>query len=96
MGTKRFSPVTPGRRFQIAPDFAEVTTDRPQRALTVPLKGTGGRNNLGHRTSRHMGGGHKRRYRMVDFRREKLNVPAKVTTVEYDPNRTCRDRKSVV
>jgi large subunit ribosomal protein L2 len=90
MGTKRFSAVTPGRRFQIAPDFAEVTTDRPLRALTGPLKGTGGRNNLGHRTSRHMGGGHKRRYRMVDFRREKLNVSAKVATVEYDPNRTCR------
>jgi large subunit ribosomal protein L2 len=90
MGTKRFSAVTPGRRFQIAPDFAEVTADRPQRALTVPLKGTGGRNNLGHRTSRHMGGGHKRRYRLVDFRREKLNVSAKVATIEYDPNRTCR------
>lgn len=90
MGTKRFSAVTPGRRFMIAPDFSEVTVDRPQKSLTVPLKGTGGRNNLGRLTSRHMGGGHKRRYRMVDFRRDKLDVPAKVATVEYDPNRTCR------
>lgn len=90
MGTKRFSPVTAGRRFQVAPDFAEVTASKPERSLTQPLKRTGGRNNMGKMTSRRMGGGHKRRYRVIDFRRDKMGVPATVATIEYDPNRTSR------
>ncbi len=90
MGTKRFSPVTAGRRFQVAPDFSEVTASKPERSLTLPLKRTGGRNNTGRMTSRRMGGGHKRRYRIIDFRRDKMGVPATVATIEYDPNRTSR------
>lgn len=90
MGTKRYSPNTPGLRFLVTPDFAELTTDRPQRSLTEPIKRTGGRNNLGRMTSRRMGGGHKRRYRIIDFRRDKANVPGTVATIEYDPNRTAR------
>jgi large subunit ribosomal protein L2 len=90
MGTKRYSPNTPGLRFLVTPDFAELTTDRPERSLTEPLKRSGGRNNLGRMTSRRMGGGHKRRYRLIDFRRDKANVPGTVATIEYDPNRTAR------
>lgn len=90
MGSKRYSAVTPGLRFRIGPDFQEVTTDRPERSLTTRLQRTGGRNNLGRMTSRRMGGGHKRRYRLIDFRRDKLEVPAKVATIEYDPNRSAR------
>lgn len=90
MGTKRYSPNTPGLRFLVTPDFAEVTTDRPERSLTAPIKRTGGRNNLGRMTSRRMGGGHKRRYRIIDFRRDKANVPGSVATIEYDPNRSAR------
>lgn len=90
MGSKRYSAVTPGLRFRIGPDFKEVTTDRPERSLVQRLVRTGGRNNLGRMTSRRMGGGHKRRYRVIDFRRNKLNVPATVATIEYDPNRTSR------
>ena len=90
MGTKRFSPATPGLRFAVSPDFAEVTASRPEKSLTVELKKTGGRNNLGRITSWHMGGGHKRRYRLIDFRREKANIPGSVSTIEYDPNRTAR------
>lgn len=90
MGTKRFSPATPGLRFAVSPDFAEVTASKPEKSLTVELKKTGGRNNLGRVTSRHMGGGHKRRYRLIDFRREKAGVPGAVSTIEYDPNRTAR------
>ncbi|MSQ01990.1 MAG: 50S ribosomal protein L2 [Myxococcales bacterium] len=90
MGTRRFRPVTPGTRFLVASDFSDVTTDRPEPSLTVPLKRTGGRNNMGRMTQRRMGGGHKRSYRIIDFRRNKLEVPAKVATIEYDPNRTAR------
>jgi large subunit ribosomal protein L2 len=90
MGTKRYSPNTAGLRFLVTSDFADVTTDRPERSLTEPLRRTGGRNNLGRMTSRRMGGGHKRRYRIIDFRRDKLEVPGKVATIEYDPNRTAR------
>ena len=90
MGSKRYSPVTAGLRFLVTADFAEVTTDRPERSLTVPLKRSGGRNNLGRMTSRRMGGGHKRRYRIIDFRRDKADIPGKVATIEYDPNRTSR------
>ena len=90
MGTRRFRPVTPGTRFHVAPDFAEITTDRPEPSLIAPLKRTGGRNNLGRVTQRRMGGGHQRAYRIIDFRRNKLDVSAKVATIEYDPNRTAR------
>ena len=90
MGTRRFRPVTPGTRFLVAPDFSEVTTDRPEPSLTVPLKRTGGRNNMGRMTQRRMGGGHKRSYRIIDFRRNKFEVSARVATIEYDPNRTAR------
>jgi len=90
MGTKRYSANTPGRRFLVTADFAEVTADSPERSLTAPLRRTGGRNNLGRRTSRHMGGGHKRRYRIIDFRRDKLEVRGTVATIEYDPNRSAR------
>lgn len=90
MGTKRYSPKTPGLRFAVTANYEEVTTDRPQRSLTEPIKRTGGRNNLGRMTSRRMGGGHKRRYRLIDFRRDKFDVAGKVATIEYDPNRTAR------
>lgn len=71
-------------------DFSEITTDKPEKSLLRPLKKTGGRNNLGRITVRHRGGGHKRRYRLIDFKRNKFDVPAKVATIEYDPNRTAR------
>lgn len=90
MGTKRYSANTPGRRFLVTADFAELTTDSPHRPLTAPLRRTGGRNNMGRMTSRHMGGGHKRRYRLIDFRRDKMEVPGNVATIEYDPNRSAR------
>jgi len=90
MGTKRYSPNTPGLRFLVTPDFAELTKKSPERSLTAPIKRTGGRNNFGRMTSRRMGGGHKRRYRMVDFKRSKFEVPANVAAIEYDPNRSAR------
>jgi large subunit ribosomal protein L2 len=83
-------PTSPARRFQTVSDFSEITRDRPERSLVAPKPGSGGRNNLGRKTSRHRGGGHKRRYRVVDFHRDKDGVPAKVAAVEYDPNRNAR------
>ena len=83
-------PTSPGRRFQTATDFAEITRSEPEKSLVRPLKKSGGRNNYGRITCRHRGGGHKRRYRLIDFKRNKLEVPAKVATIEYDPNRTTR------
>jgi large subunit ribosomal protein L2 len=83
-------PTSPGRRFQTASDFAEITRSVPEKSLVKPLKKKGGRNNYGRITSRYRGGGHKRRYRVIDFKRNKLEVPAKVATIEYDPNRTVR------
>ncbi len=83
-------PTSPGRRFQTVADFAEITRDHPERSLVGPKPGSGGRNNLGRKTARHRGGGHKRQYRVVDFRRDKDGVPAKVAAVEYDPNRNAR------
>ncbi len=83
-------PTSPGRRFQTASDFAEITRGTPEKSLVKALKKTGGRNNQGRMTTRHRGGGHKRRYRLIDFKRNKLNVPATVATIEYDPNRTVR------
>ena len=90
MGTKRFKPVTPSRRLMSASDFAEITSDTPEKSLLKPLRSKGGRNNLGRMTVRHQGGGHKRRYRMIDFRRDKVGIPGTVATIEYDPNRTAR------
>src|SRR6059036_2175537 len=90
MGIRQFKPVTPSTRFRSVSDFADVTRSEPERSLVEPLTRTGGRNNKGHITTRHQGGGHKRRYRRIDFRRDKFGVPAKVASIEYDPNRTAR------
>lgn len=90
MGVKTFSPRSHGRRSMTGFDFAEITKATPERSLTAPLRKKGARNNHGQITMRHIGGGHKRRYRLVDFKRIKLEVPAKVVAIEYDPNRTCR------
>jgi large subunit ribosomal protein L2 len=87
---KKFNPTSPGRRFMTALTFEEITKERPEKALTEPKKRSGGRNNKGHITIWWRGGGHKRRYRTVDFRRDKVGVPAKVAAVEYDPNRSAR------
>jgi len=86
----KFKPTTPTRRFGNVSDFAELTTDRPYKPLTQPRRGTGGRNAHGHITARRKGGGHKRRLRLVDFRRNRFGIPATVLTVEYDPNRSAR------
>src|SRR6201986_2198125 len=83
-------PTSPGRRFQTVADFAEITRDRPEKSLLATKSSTGGRNNLGRKTARHRGGAHKRQYRVVDFRRDKDGVPAKVAAIEYDPNRNAR------
>jgi large subunit ribosomal protein L2 len=89
MGIRKFKPTSASRRLTTVSDFAEITRDRPQKALTTAIKRSGGRNHDGHITRRHQGGGHKRRYRIIDFKRAgKDNVPAKVESVEYDPNRT--------
>jgi len=90
MGIRKRKPTSPGRRFQTSSDFSEITKDRPERTLLAKQSGSGGRNNYGRKTARHRGGGHKRRYRIVDFRRNKDGVPAKVAAIEYDPNRNCR------
>ena len=90
MGIRTRKPTSPGRRFQTVSDFSELTTDRPEKSLLATKTRTGGRNNYGRKTSRHRGGGHKQRYRIIDFRRNKDAVPAKVATIEYDPNRNCR------
>jgi len=90
MGIKKLNPVTPGQRFKVASTFEELTTDKPYKPLVVPLKKTGGRNNQGKRTMRMIGGRHKRNYRLIDFKRDKHEVTAKVVTVEYDPNRSAR------
>lgn len=88
MALKTFNPVTPGRRMLIAVDRSELWKGGPEKALTTELRGAGGRNNHGRITMRHQGGGHKRRYRLIDFKRTKHGVPAKVERLEYDPNRT--------
>jgi len=90
MGLKQYKPTSPGRRFQTVSDFADVTRTTPEKSLTEPLPKKGGRNNNGRITTRHQGGGHKRRYRVIDFKRNKDGVPAKVATIEYDPNRSAR------
>ncbi len=88
MPVKKYNPITPGTRFRIGNAFAEVTTDKPEKSLLAPLKKTGGRNNAGRKTVGQRGGGHKRRYRVIDFKRDKEGMPATVKTIEYDPNRT--------
>lgn len=90
MALKTFRPLTPSNRFKELPDFAEITKDKPEKSLTEPLRKTGGRNNNGRLTMRHRGGGHKRRYRIIDFKRAKRNVEAEVIAIEYDPNRSAR------
>jgi len=90
MAIIKLKPVTPGTRFRSNSSFEEITKDSPEKSLTAALKKSGGRNNLGRVTSRHRGGGHKRRYRVIDFRRDKIGIPAKVFSIEYDPNRTSR------
>jgi large subunit ribosomal protein L2 len=90
MALRKRKPTSPGRRFQSTSDFAEITKTRPERTLVVPKSGTGGRNSYGRKTARHRGGGHKQQYRLVDFRRDKDGIPAKVAAIEYDPNRNAR------
>ncbi len=90
MGIKRYKPTSPGRRGMTGPTFEEITCTTPEKSLLEPLKKTGGRNNNGRITVRHHGGGHKRRYRIIDFKRDKRGVPAIIATVEYDPNRNAR------
>ncbi|NOX98501.1 MAG: 50S ribosomal protein L2 [Verrucomicrobia bacterium] len=90
MPLKKFRPVTPSNRYKLLPDFAEITKSKPEKNLTSPLKKSGGRNNRGRITCRHRGGGHKRKYRLVDFKRSRRDGAAKVIAIEYDPNRTAR------
>lgn len=90
MAIIKLKPVTPGTRFRSNFSFEEVTKSSPEKSLTVAIKKSGGRNNLGRVTARHRGGGHKRRYRVIDFKRDKHGIPAKVHSIEYDPNRTSR------
>jgi len=90
MALKTFRPLTPTSRFKALPDFAEITKDKPEKNLTEPIKRTGGRNNQGRMTMRHRGGGHKRRYRIIDFKRGKRDIVAEVVAIEYDPNRSAR------
>ncbi|HUI07460.1 MAG TPA: 50S ribosomal protein L2 [Verrucomicrobiae bacterium] len=90
MGLKTFKPLTPSLRWTVLPDFSEVTKRKPVRKLTVARRKTGGRNNVGRMTARGIGGGHKQRYRIIDFKRNKVGVAATVEAIEYDPNRTAR------
>lgn len=90
MPVKKFRPITPTQRFKTVSDFAEITRNRPEKSLVEPLRKKGGRNNLGRLTARHRGGGHKRAYRRIDFKRDKDGIPAKVAAIEYDPNRSAR------
>lgn len=90
MSLKSFNPITPSNRYKVWPSFEEITTSKPEKSLCQALKKSGGRNNTGRITMRHIGGGHKRQYRLVDFKRNKADIPATVNTIEYDPNRSCR------
>jgi large subunit ribosomal protein L2 len=90
MGVKKLKPITPGQRHRIAPTFDEITKKTPEKSLLAPLKSTGGRNNTGKMTIRNRGGGHKKRYRIVDFKRQKHGMEATVIGIEYDPNRNAR------
>lgn len=90
MAVKRFKPVTPGTRFRIGSNYSDITTNVPEKSLVAVKKRSGGRNHDGKMTMRYIGGGHKKKYRIIDFKRDKFDVPAKVATIEYDPNRTAR------
>src|SRR6201997_4721048 len=90
MAVRRYKPTSAGRRFMSVSDFKDITKDEPEKTLLAPLSKKGGRNNNGRITTRHQGGGHKRRYRIIDFKRTKDGVPAKVHSIEYDPNRSAR------
>ena len=90
MGIRKFNPTSPGTRFQTVQTFDEITTNEPYRPLTENLHTSGGRDNKGHLTSWWRGGGHKRNYRVIDFKRDKRDIPATVSTIEYDPNRSAR------
>ncbi|HMX45359.1 MAG TPA: 50S ribosomal protein L2 [Candidatus Obscuribacter sp.] len=90
MPTRKVNPTSAGRRNMSLADFSDITTDKPEKSLLRPKKSTGGRNNQGRLTVRHKGGGHKKAYRVIDFKRDKHDVPGVITTVEYDPNRNCR------
>ncbi|NNJ88245.1 MAG: 50S ribosomal protein L2, partial [Eudoraea sp.] len=88
MSVRKLKPITPGQRFKVVNGFDALTADKPEKSLLAPLKKSGGRNSHGKMTIRHRGGGHKRRYRLVDFKRMKHNVEAEVKSIQYDPNRT--------
>ena len=88
MGIRNLKPVTPGSRFASRSDFSELTTSSPEKSLTVALRKKGGRNNTGRITVRRRGGGHRRRYRIIDYRRNKFGIEGKIATIEYDPNRS--------
>ncbi|MBT9394762.1 50S ribosomal protein L2 [Hymenobacter sp. NST-14] len=90
MALKKLRPTSPGQRFRIAPAFDEITSSTPEKSLLAPMKNSGGRNNSGKMSNRYIGGGHKAKYRIIDFKRDKASVPATVKTIEYDPNRTAR------
>jgi large subunit ribosomal protein L2 len=90
MGVKQYKPTSPGRRSMSVSDFKEITRSRPEESLVRPLKKSGGRNNNGRITCRHRGGGHKRQYRIIDFKRNRIGIPAVVSAIEYDPNRSAR------
>lgn len=90
MGIKKFKPTTPTLRYRTVSDFSDITKKTPEKSLLKPQKKSGGRNNRGRITARRRGGGHKRQYRVVDFKRDKLGIPAKVASIEYDPNRSAR------
>ena len=88
MSVRKLKPITPGQRFRIVNEYSEVTTSKPEKSLLKPMKKSGGRNNQGRMTMRYKGGGHKRRYRVIDFKRDKYDVVGEVTSIEYDPNRS--------
>ena len=88
MSVRKLKPITPAQRFRVVNGFDAITTDKPEKSLLEPKKRSGGRNNRGKMTSRHIGGGHKKRYRVIDFKRNKFEIPAEVKSIEYDPNRT--------
>ncbi|WP_347174123.1 50S ribosomal protein L2 [Polaribacter uvawellassae] len=88
MSVRKLKPVTPGQRFRVVSGFDTITTDKPEKSLLAPKKRSGGRNNQGRMTTRNIGGGHKKKYRIIDFKRDKTGIPATVKTIEYDPNRT--------
>ena len=90
MAIKKYKPTSPGRRFMSVSTFEEITTDKPEKSLLRPLPNKAGRNNMGRITTRHQGGGHKRQYRIIDFKRDKDGIPGRVATIEYDPNRSAR------